>query len=79
MTMMPRDIWEWKIQWLPNSFDVKVHIDIVPIAIDWCKANCEAWQWDLEKYTHPYHHTFMFENEVDANDLNVFLMENKDG
>lgn len=71
--MKPLDIWEHKIQWLPHSFDVKVIKEQTDDAISWCKLNCEPWEWDIEKYTHAYAHTFQFEVEVDAVDLEEFL------
>ena len=72
-SLTPRDIWEWKIQWQPYSFDVPIIDTRLEDGIAWCKDHCEAWQWDIEKYTHQNKHTFMFENKIDANDFEEYI------
>lgn len=64
--MTPQEIFEYKNAWKPNSFQVDVHSDLDVQCKDWCRRNCERWEWSMNTYTYVYAHTFYFEHEFHA-------------
>jgi hypothetical protein len=71
--MTPQEIFELKCRWINDAFEVTIHSDRFEKAKDWCKENCEKWQWEFERWVGPYSHMFQFENEVDAKDFENYM------
>lgn len=61
--MTPQEIFEYKNKWKPNGYRVPVHSDLDVQCKDWCRRNCERWEWSMTTWTNVYEHTFMFEHE----------------
>jgi Ser-tRNA(Ala) deacylase AlaX len=61
--MTPQDIFEYKLNWKPRAYTVRLHSDLHIEGKDWCRKNCERWEWSMNSYTNVYEHTFLFEKE----------------
>jgi len=59
----PQEIFEYKNCWKPRGFPVAIHSDLDVQCKDWCRKNCNRWEWSMESYTDVYAHTFLFEHE----------------
>lgn len=62
--MSPQEIFEYKIRWRPKAYAVEVHSDLDVKCKDWCRKNCERWEWSMDTYTDVYAHTFYFEHDL---------------
>ena len=67
--MTPQEIFEYKQRWKPNSYSIRVHSDLDAQCKDWCRRNCNRWEWSCDTYTNVYEHTFHFELDAHAGDF----------
>ena len=65
----PQEISDYKSNWKPLGFQVRLHSDLDVKGKDWCRRHLERWQWTMDTYTNVYEHTFYFEYEEDANEF----------
>ena len=66
MKMTPQEIFEYKISWKPEGFQVDVHSDLDVQCKDWCRKNLNRWEWSMDTYTDVYSHSFHFESSEAA-------------
>lgn len=59
--MTPQQIVDYKRKWMPGIV-VTLHSDLESVGKDWCKKQCEKYEWHFKSYTDIYQHSFMFEN-----------------
>jgi len=62
--MTPQETFEYKLNWKPNAYCVRLHSDLDWQGKDWCRKNLQRHQWSMDTYTNVYEHTFFFENEI---------------
>ena len=62
--MTPQEIFEYKREWKPNSYQVDVHSDLDVQCKAWCRGNLNRWEWSCDTYTGVYSHSFYFENDL---------------
>jgi hypothetical protein len=67
--MKPLDLFEYKMQWKPNAYQVIVCSDLDVKCKDWCRKHLERHQWSMDTYTGPYEHTFSFEEDLHAKEF----------
>lgn len=63
----------YKQEWIPNGFVVRVESDLDVKGKDWCRHNLERWMWSMEAFVDNNHHKFIFEHEEDATDFSSDL------
>lgn len=69
----PQEISLIKMRWINDSHDVIFPSDHTSAAQQWCKHNCEPWEWMLEKWVHAYSHVMSFQNPVHAQDFQIHM------
>lgn len=65
----PDTIKQYKNDWIPTGYVVKIKSDLDVQGKDWCRHNLDRWMWSMESFTDSTHHTFIFEHEDDADDF----------
>ena len=65
----PQEIFEYKNNWKPNAYAVRLHSDLDVRGKDWCRKNLERYQWSMTTWTNVYEHTFLFEQEEHATEF----------
>lgn len=69
LQMTPQETFEYKLKWKPRAYTVRVHSDLATECKDWCRRNCNRWEWSCDTYTGVYEHTFYFERDDSARDF----------
>lgn len=64
--MTPQELFEYKMRWKPNGYQVSLHSDLDWQGKDWCRKNIERHQWSMDTWTDVYAHTFFFESKEHA-------------
>lgn len=68
----PQELFEYKLKWKKYGHEVKLHSDYERQGVEWCKVQLMISQWELQKHTAPYEHTFLFEFKQDADAFLIF-------
>ena len=73
--MTPQEIFEYKRHWLAEAFQVDVHSDLDVQCKDWCRRNCERWEWSMTSWSSVYSHSFYFEHADKAAQFRIKFKE----
>lgn len=71
----PQEQFEYKQKWKPTGHTVIVHSDLIVKCKEWCRRNCQRWEWSMDLYTDVYAHTFFFEHENAAEEFKEHFKE----
>lgn len=63
--LTPQQLFDYKQNWRPNAYCVRIHSDLADRAKWWCRKNLERSQWSMDTWTDVYEHTFLFKDDMD--------------